>query len=544
MRLADLIRMEARRLRKPLLIAAFAAAATAAASIALLGVSGWFITSAALAGAAGVGMTFNYAIPSAVIRGLTGLRTASRYGERLEGHRAALHALASIRPRLFLAVAAAPPEQALALSTGEACTRFVQDVDAVETLFVRRANRWAALAALAAGAITAALAGWACMVAVVAALGLVMAGAWALSRRGARESGADLLRAAGRLKDVYAAMMAAAPEISVYGLQDMAAARIAEEGQALSLARRQAFRAEGLQNALMATGAATAAVVTLLLAPHTNLPLAALAALAALATLDGASGLARAYLQDGSVEEAARRLDPLLEAARPPANASPVRAGSAQSSISLSISVPGLESVTVPPGGALTIVGRSGCGKTTLIERILRLRDVAPGHLRLGGADLADLDPAVARAMFAYAPQDALLLTGSVRENLRFGAPEADEAGLWSALACAALDRRVLDLPMGLDTDVGDSGARLSGGERRRLALARALLRPAPWLLLDEPTEGLDATTEALVVARLERRLKRTGQGLILVSHRSAPRRLCGMTLRLDATSACAAEAA
>lgn len=537
MRLADLIALEARRQRRPLLIAALAAAATAAASGVLLGVSGWFITAAALAGASGAGLVFNYAMPSAVIRALTVLRTVSRYGERLEGHRAALHALASIRPRLFLAVAAAPSEEALALSTGEACARFVQDVDAVEAQFVRRANRWAALAALAAGAITAALAGWACMVAVVAALGLVTAGAWALSRRGARESGAALLQAAGRLKDVYAAMMAAAPEISVYGLQEQAAARIAEEGRALSLARLRAFRAEGLQNALMAVGAAGASVVTLLLAQRADLPLAALAALAAIATVDGASGLARAYLQDGAVEEAARRLDPLLAAGEPPAKAAPVHA------LAVEIAMPGRAPVAVPPGGTLVIQGRSGCGKSTLLERLLRLRDVPAGQLRLGGADLTVLAPGLVRAMFAYAPQDAQLLSGSVRENLRLGA-EADEASLWAALADAALDDRVRLLPMGLDTDVGEGGARLSGGERRRLALARALLRPAPWLLLDEPSEGLDAATEALVVARLERRLRRTGQGLILVSHRAAPRRLCGMSLQLDTPSAYPALAA
>jgi len=288
----------------------------------------------------------------------------------------------------------------------------------------------------------------------------------------------------------------------------------------------------------MAAGAATAAVVTLLLARHAGLPLAALAALAAIATVDGASGLARAYLQDGAVEEAARRLDPLLGTGRPPPKASPVLAEGVE------ISIPGRASVAVPPGGSLAILGRSGSGKTTLVERLLRLRDAPAGQLRLGGADLADLDPGVARAMFAYAPQDAVLLSGTVRENLHLAAPEADEASLWAALADAALDGRVELLPMGLDTDIGEGGARLSGGERRRLSLARALLRPAPWLLLDEPSEGLDAATEALVVARLARRLKQTGQGLILVSHRAAPRRLCRMSLQLDALSAYSAKAA
>jgi len=102
---------------------------------------------------------------------------------------------------------------------------------------------------------------------------------------------------------------------------------------------------------------------------------------------------------------------------------------------------------------------------------------------------------------------------------------------MWDALRDAQLEARVRRMPEGLRTWIGDGGETLSGGERRRLALARAFLRPAPWLMLDEPTEGLDGKTEAAVVAALDRRLARTGQGLLLVSHRAAPLRLCPQRL-------------
>ncbi|MDO9249371.1 MAG: ATP-binding cassette domain-containing protein, partial [Phenylobacterium sp.] len=104
---------------------------------------------------------------------------------------------------------------------------------------------------------------------------------------------------------------------------------------------------------------------------------------------------------------------------------------------------------------------------------------------------------------------------------------------LWDALADAQLDARVRRMPHGLQTWIGDGGEVLSGGERRRLSLARALLRPAPWLLLDEPTEGLDVATEAALVAALDRRLTRTGQGLVVVSHRPAPLTLCAARLKM-----------
>jgi ATP-binding cassette subfamily C protein CydC len=145
--------------------------------------------------------------------------------------------------------------------------------------------------------------------------------------------------------------------------------------------------------------------------------------------------------------------------------------------------------------------------------------------------------PDAARALFAYAPQQAVLLAGSVRENLKLALPSADDDALWAALEDADLADRVRAAPAGLNAPLGENGARLSGGERRRLGLARAYLRPAPWLVLDEPTEGLDAVTEARVLERLAARLARTGQGLILVSHRPAPLALCQQHLTVTGLS-------
>lgn len=120
-----------------------------------------------------------------------------------------------------------------------------------------------------------------------------------------------------------------------------------------------------------------------------------------------------------------------------------------------------------------------------------------------------------------------------MRDNLRLAAPKATDDQLWAVLEDAALADRIRAAPEGLSAYLGDDGERLSGGERRRLALARAYLRDAPWLLLDEPTEGLDAATEALVVARLDARLARTGQGLVLVSHRAAAAAVCGHRIEM-----------
>ncbi|MEG1453846.1 ATP-binding cassette domain-containing protein, partial [Brevundimonas sp.] len=147
--------------------------------------------------------------------------------------------------------------------------------------------------------------------------------------------------------------------------------------------------------------------------------------------------------------------------------------------------------------------------------------------IRLDGNDLTQVSPQQARALFSYAPQQAQFITGTVAQNLRLAAPTAADEDLWAALEDACLAPRILQSPQGLNMQLGENARYLSGGERRRLGLARAYLRHAPFLVLDEPTEGLDAATEACIIERLDNRLKLTGQGLILISHRPAPLRLC-----------------
>ncbi|MBP7705470.1 MAG: ATP-binding cassette domain-containing protein [Caulobacter sp.] len=509
-RLRALVTEQRRRHANALWLAAAAAATVSAASVALLGLSGWFITGAALAGAAGstVVQSFNYLTPAATIRLLAILRTGSRYFERIGSHAVALKALAALRPRLFSALAAAPPRESLALSGGEASARLVQDVDAIESLFVRLSNPWAFGAALVMGLGLTALAGWAPAVLLAVFIGAGLATARLMATGRASKPAAEIQRRTGELKDTVAALAAAAPELRCYGLEDWAIAEIDRKGHALGetkvkLASVQADIA--IVQSLLA-GVAVALVVAA--SQASSLPLAALAGLVAVITLESVASAVKAFEQDGAVEAAADRLEPLLAhglASRPRRR----------------LTVPSLPLAgqTLRPGERVLLAGPSGCGKTTLIEQLLGLRE--------GG-------PVVDRAAFAWAPQDAALLAGSVRENLLLACSDADETMLWEALHDAGLDTRVRELPQGLDSWVGENGARLSGGERRRLSLARALLRPAPWLLLDEPTEGLDDFTEALVLRRLRQRLEATGQGLVLVSHRTPPAILVERRIDLD----------
>ncbi|MDO8322168.1 MAG: ATP-binding cassette domain-containing protein [Phenylobacterium sp.] len=518
----DFLAGQIRARRGDLLIAAVAAAATAAATALLLGLSGWFLAGAALAGGAGPAAVqgFNYLLPSAGLRGLAILRTAGRYGERLFGHRAALRALAALRPALFAGLAAAPPQQALKLSSGEASARLVQDVDAIETAFVRRSAPWAAAAAGAAAAVICLASPWSSAAFLLGLGGQVAAGR-ALAARLTAAAGRDQLRAAGRLKDGLGAYLPAAAELRCFGLTTRAIDALMVHDTALGEAILRRNDAEANLGLLQAALAAVTVATVALLAQDAALPLAALAVLAALAGLEGVTGLLRAAQQQGAYEEAVARLDAVLvdpgaRSATPPAS-----------------SALAIDGRLLGAGARLGVSGPSGCGKTRLIEALVGLRPSPPGAIRIGTTALEDEPLGWARPLFAYAPQDARLLTGTLAENLRLAAPLAEDAALWDALADAQLDARVRRMPHGLQTWIGDGGEVLSGGERRRLSLARALLRPAPWLLLDEPTEGLDVATEAALVAALDRRLTRTGQGLVVVSHRPAPLTLCAARLKM-----------
>ncbi len=177
-------------------------------------------------------------------------------------------------------------------------------------------------------------------------------------------------------------------------------------------------------------------------------------------------------------------------------------------------------SLNVEPGEVLAVTGSSGCGKSTLLGVLLGLVAADAGSVRVGGVDLADLDLAAWRARLAWVPQRPHLFAASVAENIRLGCPDASGDQVRQAITAAGLADVVQRLPQGLGTILGDGGAGLSAGERQRIALARAFLRDAPLLLLDEPTANLDGHTEREVLDAV-RRLS-YGRTVVLVAHRPA----------------------
>ena len=189
-------------------------------------------------------------------------------------------------------------------------------------------------------------------------------------------------------------------------------------------------------------------------------------------------------------------------------------------------------SLTVSPGERVAVVGPSGAGKSTLFQLAQRFYDPQAGTVRIDGVALTQADPQAIRARIAVVPQETVIFAASARDNLRYGRWDADDAALWAAAEAANAAQFLAELPQGLDTFLGEGGARLSGGQRQRVAIARALLRDAPLLLLDEATSALDAESEQLVQRALERLMSR--RTTIVIAHRLATVRAADRIIVMD----------
>ncbi len=189
-------------------------------------------------------------------------------------------------------------------------------------------------------------------------------------------------------------------------------------------------------------------------------------------------------------------------------------------------------SFTVNPGETVAVVGPSGAGKSTILQLAQRFYDPDGGSIRLDGVALPDADPAAIRARLAVVPQETIIFGTSARDNLRYGRWDADDSAIWAVAEAANAATFLRALPDGLDTFLGEGGARLSGGQRQRIAIARALLRDAPLLLLDEATSALDAESERLVQDALERLM--AGRTTIVIAHRLATVRAADRIIVMD----------
>lgn len=514
------------------------------AGIGLLGLSGWFITASAMAGLAGAGAVFDVFRPSALVRFLALGRTVARYGERLLTHDATLRALAGLRVRLLRAYAEEPYDRLVRLRGPQLLNRLTADVDALDGVPLRLILPLASglLAQAVAFAVVWALVGLA--VALWLAVGFVLGAAVTLlwSGRKALAPSRRAETAAQAFRSRFIDLVQTRSDLAVYGqlsVQVQAVLEADERRQAdrvtLDRIERWAGLALSLLGTLMASGALALGMA---MAKQGSLTPAYAAAgfFAALALLETVAPLRRAVSEVGRMGLAAQRVGGTL------ASAVPAPTGQSGIADALRLTNVGFKrrgaqcavidglGFSVIPGQTLALAGPSGSGKSTVLLMVAGLLAPTAGQIHLGALEVQAWDEAALRAELVLVQQRASLMAGTLREALTLAGSQ-DDADLWAALKAVALDQ-VVQAKGGLDFTLGPQGSGLSGGEARRLVIARALLRNPAVLLLDEPTEGLDETTAAHVLIGIRRYLPNAA--ILTASHRRVELDWADRVLDLD----------
>lgn len=501
--------------RGRLALAVLIAAGATGAAIALLATSGYLISRAAQRP-----MIISLMVTITAVRAFGIGRAALRYAERLASHDLALRQLARLRTRFYRRLAPLVPGELRGRSRGDLLTRFVADVDTLQDAHLRVLIPTLVATVVILGASTA---GWlmlgAAGAAMLAALSLAAILTSWVSGTVAASSGRHQAPARSELTAQLVEAIDGSAELALAGRAAEHARRLSEcDARLARLSRRDALAsslASGLHSLLIGAGL----LVVLLVAIHgvragalAGVLLAALAFLflgagEALAPLPGAARRLRACATAASrlEEVCATRpavLDPPAPERLPGAGCLALedvttRYGADESAV--------LETATlrISPGERVALIGASGAGKTTLAELLVRFRDPERGRVTLDGIDVRRLSQDDLREAVLLSDQDAHLFNTTIRENLLIARRSAEEAELWQALEVVELDHWVSSLPGGLDTIVGQQGELVSGGQRQRLALARALLSDARFLILDEPVAHLDAPLARRVMRRV-----------------------------------------
>lgn len=519
------------------------------ANTSLLALSGWFIAAMALAGHGS--MTLDFFAPAAAIRALAILRAGGRYLERLVTHDVTFRLLSRLRVWAYERLEPLAPAVLQQHRRGDVLSRLRADIDRLETAYLRVLTPSAA-AFLAIPPLLGFLA-WLCLpIAIFNLAGLMLTGIVipiVAQRIGARP-GAELATLRGLRAATLVERLRGFEELLVDGALPTRLARNTEIETSLRAAQLRQGWGGWISTALAQLAAQLCLWAVLLLAlPRAAMgllsgPDVAMLALLVLASFETVGGLPAAYQALGETIAAAQRVfeltdsqpvlkDPTTPAPSPThflvqARNLTMRYGTNAAPVFKSLNF------TLPEGECLGIVGPSGAGKTTLLNIMLRFWDYESGALNIGGVELKALPAETMRRLCAVVAQQTHLFNTSIRENLLVAKPDASDDELREALRKAALLDEVSDFLAGLDTLVGEAGRSLSGGQARRLSIARAFLKDAPLLLLDEPTEGLDTHTEQQILSSLAQ--LRQGRTTIIVSHRQQILKLADnvLVIKLD----------
>jgi len=504
--------------------------ATVAGNVGLLSTAAYVISAAAV-----VSYISLLTIPIYLVRFFSVSRSFSRYFERLVSHDLTFRLLGNLRSWFYVRLTPLAPALLEGYRSGDLLSRLVEDVEELENLYLRAVSP-VLVAAVVWGLAFAVLYPFDPALAITVLVFLAAAGVgapllvWALSRGLGR-------RQLELRSELYSRIVE-----GTQGVQDLLAfGREEERGRQIEVLNRKLARIERRQVLISGLDDSSGDLLTnlaMLVALVLAIPLVAggevrgiylaFLALVALGVFEAATPLGGAFQTIGRTTAAGERLFEVSDSEptiRNPKSPLPVPEDFTLRFDNVSFRYGegdpfSLEDVSfaLEPGRKVAVVGPSGSGKSTLANLILRFRDPQGGEIRLGGRSLSEYAQEDVRRLVSVVPQSTHVFNDTLRNNLLLADPEANDEALELALERARISSFIGRLPDGLDTYVGEHGSRLSGGERRRLAVARALLKDAPLLVLDEPTANLDTVTELEVLASVWEVVR--DRAALLVTHR------------------------
>ncbi|SHO57227.1 heme ABC transporter ATP-binding protein/permease CydC [Vibrio quintilis] len=506
---------------------------TLCASIGLLTLSGWFLSAASVAGLTIARQTFNYMLPSAFVRGFAIGRTAGRWGERVVSHNVTFKVLADLRIFFFEKLAPLIPGRAANLRDGDILNRLVADVDAMDHVYLRLISP-VLIGGMGIVVLTLFLSWFDAQVALLlGGILLILLLSWpVLFYQLGKKNGAALTRKKSQLRITLLDWIQGYSELIIFG---------AEPAYRQNVFRQQAAMIKNQYIHALYTGFAQALLMlasgwTLVLmlwfvgngvgnAPPS--PMIAMVIFATMASFELLMPIAGAFQYLGQTMTSARRLNEVLSAS--PEVVFPDETTEHSETFDIRFqdvsfsydehqdSVLKEINLHIPAGHKLAVVGQTGSGKSTLMQLISRYWDPQSGQISIAGTNIKQWRESDLRKSMSIVSQRVDILNGTLRDNLLIANPDADDIQLANILARVGLDK-LLEEQAGLDSWLGEGGRQLSGGEKRRLGIARAILHQGQILLLDEPTEGLDKQTEHQIMSLLRSHF--TDKTVIFITHR------------------------
>ncbi|NOJ15486.1 heme ABC transporter ATP-binding protein/permease CydC [Vibrio splendidus] len=506
--------------------------ATLSASIGLLTLSGWFISASAVAGLTIARETFNYMLPGGGVRGLAMSRTAGRWGERVVSHNATFKLLTDLRIFFFKKLAPLIPGRISNLRDADLLNRLVADVDAMDHVYLRLVSP-VTVGVFGIFFLTLFLMWFdSSLGLILGSILLIMLLVWPiLFYKLGKRNGGELTQNKADLRVTTLDWIEGYSELTLFGAEERYRNAILETQQKLMANQFVNANLTGMASAALMLFNGLTLVLMLWLAAdgvggNAPDPFIALMAFATMASFELLMPIAGAFQHLGQTLSSARRLNEVI-LSEPEVQFAEEKLDISKplditfSNVTFNYpdserSVLNAVDLTIPATHKVAIVGQTGSGKSTLIQLLTRYWDPKKGYISIAGIELTQWNESQLRESISVVSQRVDILNGTLRDNLLIARPEATDDHLANILKDVGLEKLLEN--NALDSWLGDGGRQLSGGEKRRIGIARAILHDAPILLLDEPTEGLDKQTEHSIMTLFEKHFE--GKTVIFITHR------------------------